>query len=1290
MKHIKENKFRKLVRSNAKSICINTAKELLLFTFVFSALIIQGQEPFQDPTEKRTPNSPIASELGKYGQIPIGLITGVPMINIPLYNYTAGELQIPVSLSYSSNGVKVDQMSTSVGLGWVLNAGGVITRVVKDQPDEEEIEVYPDKDIHQYGIYDYEAMEYFLAASESLYDSEADEYSYYVNGSLSGKFIYNNQGVIANLPHSSNLILPISYNDSLSYEIADIDGVRYVFSMRETSECHTTNNLDNINPRIVTSWYLTKIIHPQGDTVFFEYKYADYTYTAGISEIIEKRPVLGGYCATLYCAPGETITFYKNVSRIRGYLLKKIRSNNILNGYIAIDYQDYPMEDPTVSGGYKLVDKISVYNNKNEIIENYDFDYLITNKHRVFLTSINFKDPDKRYQFEYFEPNDLCKRLEYSQDYFGYYNGANNLHFVPNIHGGFFSNYGDREPNHSYSMKGLLKKIVYPTKGETKLEYEANSYSGQKVICPPKSHLSLSLESTYEDEFGVIINQETDTIPFNQEVVIENYSVGLNPYDEYCITENIPIDPTAWFCIIDMSVMPNKKIPFYKNSPNGFIFHGTQIEITEGMNQPFKVFLEKGKKYKCELKVNKNCLVAGLGFNYYNLDCDTIQDNIETGGSRIMRTIDFDPLTNSESIKRYYYNRFEELNKSSGDNGYRGNYFYSKKTQNLCANPNNAYWTVFECPYYVVSSSSRNSLFNQDNNNIFYHYVTISHGGENFENGGETHNFIINRDILGNILLGDNSANVWSNTGWNHAKEKSVEYFKIENSVKSAIKKIENFYSTAILDTIYSYSINKNYQPITVLQHHRICTEEETTKKTLRVRCKAPFPHTHSWCLGGCAVGSFIQLLFGCNTFFINVSDHSHCIACGADNEYYWQYDHCFGRTPGDTITYHNAIEHLNIVEYTHYSFWTKLDSTIVLDYNSFGQNPLKKKTEFFYNNLLHSQLSKKSTLESDGSITTEEYWFPYDYNTTYSFDTLIGKNILNTVVDYRKSISNTLTAGKTIKYNTVGQPIEIFKAENELGSALNWYINNPYSYGVPYAYLSYNSKHRLIGQQVADKNTVSTIWGYGESKVLAITENSQPSEAGYTSFENSELNEWQKYPANTIINDVSVSHTGESCIRLNQEAGPFRVFSVGDYAANHPAYKASVWVKGSSQAYLHIEVNGVLTTKVRQTNANGGTDWNLLEVEIPQKNYEDYMGSGLQFKVYVGGDPNALFDDLRFHPSDAMMTSYTYKPLIGITSESDSRNMPAYYEYDTFGRLKMVRDQQGNILKTYDYNYAH
>jgi len=51
-------------------------------------------------------------------------------------------------------------------------------------------------------------------------------------------------------------------------------------------------------------------------------------------------------------------------------------------------------------------------------------------------------------------------------------------------------------------------------------------------------------------------------------------------------------------------------------------------------------------------------------------------------------------------------------------------------------------------------------------------------------------------------------------------------------------------------------------------------------------------------------------------------------------------------------------------------------------------------------------------------------------------------------------------------------------------------------------------------------------------------------------------------------------------------------------------------------------------------------------------------------------------------------MTTYTYDPLIGMSSETDTNGKTIYYEYDDFGRLKYILDYKGNVINKTDYHY--
>jgi YD repeat-containing protein len=65
-----------------------------------------------------------------------------------------------------------------------------------------------------------------------------------------------------------------------------------------------------------------------------------------------------------------------------------------------------------------------------------------------------------------------------------------------------------------------------------------------------------------------------------------------------------------------------------------------------------------------------------------------------------------------------------------------------------------------------------------------------------------------------------------------------------------------------------------------------------------------------------------------------------------------------------------------------------------------------------------------------------------------------------------------------------------------------------------------------------------------------------------------------------------------------------------------------------------------------------------------------------------------AVQNNLRNGLSNAMVTTYTYDPLIGITSMTDPKGYTVYYEYDALNRLVRVKDEDGKIMSENKYHY--
>ena len=68
------------------------------------------------------------------------------------------------------------------------------------------------------------------------------------------------------------------------------------------------------------------------------------------------------------------------------------------------------------------------------------------------------------------------------------------------------------------------------------------------------------------------------------------------------------------------------------------------------------------------------------------------------------------------------------------------------------------------------------------------------------------------------------------------------------------------------------------------------------------------------------------------------------------------------------------------------------------------------------------------------------------------------------------------------------------------------------------------------------------------------------------------------------------------------------------------------------------------------------------------------------------------LLDQLRTDSyfESAQISTYTYDPLVGVTSMTDARGYTTYYHYDELNRLETIKDTDGHLISENEYHYKN
>lgn len=715
----------------------------LLLSFKISAQNSPQSEP------KIIPPSPTAYELGRYGQTDVGTFTGTPNISVPIYTYKTKNISIPITLNYNSNGIQVDQMETNVGLGWNLNTGGIINRVVRGQADEKRTITITDEKNCSSGSF----MTYMH--NNQHQDLQPDLYSYNFQGQ-SGHFVFDNNGIAVMMPQNNLKIQKLNIISKSGFKITTEDGVEYIFTDEEYS---TWQNVE-VPEGVVTGWYLTQIIHPEGDVVNFTYKNFNYYFVSNISESFTVKQYQE-HCSSV--SPTNERT--QNSLSIMGKMIESISSpNNPQYGSVSFQYT----ANPNIIDNY-LIAGIKVLNSSQTEIEKVDFNYLFTPNKRIFLKEFIFKDPTKKYSFEYERPEDLVERLSDQKDLWGYYNGKPGTYPDPIIHQDLYpkSEYiinlfkgrsaGDKRPYAEYAKKGILKRIVYPTKGYNEFEYESNSI-WEKVTNPCEIH-SENKSFVNPDYTG---EQKTETYVFENKTDYDTEIQARVFYNDYEFTEGVFPVGQLWLNVtVENLTNPQFNIPTI-----------TADEHNKPKIVPY-TFL-KNNTYKISVIFSPDGKTTGrINFAYCKGAGAESMANVAVGGLRIKKITSFDNESNTPETKHYYYGEKKAPNASTGVKGVKINLLQDFEVRTMCsvAVPGGGFATQeVKSIFLKVTSTSSLPLYNTNGNNTTtYENVTVSNGGANFENGGEELSYYTSQDSMPFSCFGY-SLNYapWTNSSWDN------------------------------------------------------------------------------------------------------------------------------------------------------------------------------------------------------------------------------------------------------------------------------------------------------------------------------------------------------------------------------------------------------------------------------------------------------------------------------------------------------------------------------------------
>ena len=154
-------------------------------------------------------------------------------------------------------------------------------------------------------------------------------------------------------------------------------------------------------------------------------------------------------------------------------------------------------------------------------------------------------------------------------------------------------------------------------------------------------------------------------------------------------------------------------------------------------------------------------------------------------------------------------------------------------------------------------------------------------------------------------------------------------------------------------------------------------------------------------------------------------------------------------------------------------------------------------------------------------------------------------------------------------------------------------------------------------------------------------------------------------------------------------------------FPSAHLSYDINTGIPEKQISYDQYDVNGNLLQYTTKSGVPTAIIWGYNQTQPIAKIHGVTHAevSELAAAIVTASDYGSLsysedtlktqLDNFRMSLPNYQISTYTYKPLVGVTSITPPSGIREVYKYDSANRMQSVVDINGNILKEYSYNYA-